>query len=622
MNYPVDVIWLIAAVWGAGFCFVPRDVYDEGISYASAIAFAIGFVVLAIAVGVAGLTVGYSDAVLTILGLLFSAGVFISVTSFRLLATHGMEFMRKWRWSLVVVCVLPFLQLWSTLGPETFVDSLWYHLAVPKFWLLNGRLADVPFNVPSHYPMLSHLPYVMVLWLDEPWCADVHARLFSVFPMIPLLLGVYGACARHAGPRAGILAAALTGSIAWWPLPAIANIQAIVALMTTLGYTELWRWLETRRTRRLLLSAALMGAACATKLNAVVMGLVPCLLLVGLDAVRSRSIRGLGWVPAYGGLAVAWLVPWWIANAVRRGNPFYPFAEGLFPSPEPYHNAATTLLAQHHIAPVEAGTFDAWLSALVGLGKNLVSNGDVLICLTPFMGIILAVLARRHVHLWVSIPLILIMATTVSGLNAERLVSVSYPALAVLYGVAIVLLVRSFSRYRWLYWIVLLLPVLTTLNVKYWYVTNPGIGWRGRVSVAPFAYSRVLRAESVEYLSILHIEIGQQLQGLLRRQIGEEPLVYAHRAGYPFHIPGRHIVPDFAFDLPLARWLSDGGRELALTRLSALGVNVLYIGSQLDRAEPRELSGLESLLGETPHPRSVYVIEPDGVCRRCWGTAD
>ena len=623
MTYPVDVIWLIVSIWSVGFCVLPRGYSGKSGAYTSALAFACGYILLASVLGLIGLTTGYGNTVLYCLGLFLTVSIYLSFPRLRSFVSGGSVFVRRCRWTVIPICVLPAVYLWSTLGPETFVDSLWYHLAAPKFWLLNGRLADVPFNVPSHYPMFSHLPYVMVLWLDCPWQADVHARLFSVFPLIPLLLGVYGASARRAGRRAGIVAVALTGSVVWWPLPAIANVQAVVALFTFLGFAELWRWIETRRMERLVLSSILTGAACATKLNAVLLGLIPCLLLICIDALRNRRMRRLWLVPAYGFISALWLAPWWISNAVRRGNPFYPFAESLCPSPEPYHSAAQKLLSQHHLAPVEAGTVGAWLHGVCELIQNLLGNGDVLICLAPCMTIILVVLARRHVHLWASIPAILVMAATVSGLNAERLISVAYPVLAVSIGVAAGLLPRAFPRYRWLFWLLLLLPIATTLHTKYLYISNPEIGWHGQVAVTQHAYYKELIVQNVGIDTLLMQPScpGEKspLDALPGREVQGRALIYTHRAGYPYHLPGLHVVPDFAFGNLLDTWLIEGGRELALSRFSELGVNVLYIGRQLDRAGPDELERLESLLGDAPEGGTLYVIERGGVCRRCWG---
>src|SRR6185369_12893799 len=42
--------------------------------------------------------------------------------------------------------------LFQNLAPETFYDSMVYHLAVPTYWLFQHGLTDFPSNFFSNYP--------------------------------------------------------------------------------------------------------------------------------------------------------------------------------------------------------------------------------------------------------------------------------------------------------------------------------------------------------------------------------------------------------------------------------------------------------------------------------------
>ncbi len=602
MIFPFDILGLAVAIWGTGWLCARRGLEDEGLAYRSALAFGFGFVSLAVVLGGIGLCGGFRSPVLYLLTFTLFVGCGLGLSSFRASLRRAVEFSKAHGLFCIPLGILFLFSVWSSLGPERFVDSLWYHLAVPKQWLLSGRIEAVPFNVPSHYPMLAHLPYVLVLWLDDPWRADVHARLFSILPLLPLSLGVYGVAARHAGTRAGILAATLTFSVVWWPFPAIANVQSVLALLTFLAYAELWRWFETRHTRRLIYAAIFMGAACSSKLNALVFGFAPALLLLAVDACARRSLRGTVRAAVFFVCTIFWLVPWWIGNAIRCSNPFYPFAETLWPSPEPFHSAALRLLESHSIAPLESPNLSAWLLEVGRVYTNMVIGGDVLLCMAPFAAMILAVLSWRKWRLWLSVPFILCMTLTVAGLNAERLISVTHPVLAVVTGVALGLLVTRTPRLRWFYFVALLLPPASTVHTKYLFATNPGIDWRGRIAVTDEAYTdellnrRLLTPEQIPLIA----------------QLEAKPLpgsVYMAWAGYPCHLPGRQLVPDLFFGSPLDDWLREGGTELALQELQEREVNAILIGSKSYGWRPGEFRRLERFLGEEPVPHKLYRLD-------------
>lgn len=602
MIFPFDILGLAVAIWGTGWLCVRRGLDDEGLAYRSALAFGFGFVSLAVLLGGGGLCGGFRTPVLYLLTFALLVGFGLGWSSFRAFLRRALEFSKTHGLLCIPLGILFLLYGWSSLGPERFVDSLWYHLAVPKHWLLSGRIEAVPFNVPSHYPMLAHLPYVPVLWLDDPWRADVHARLFSILPLLPLSLGVYGVAARHAGTRAGILAATLTASVIWWPFPVIANVQSVLALLTFLAYAELWRWFETRRTRRLVYAAIFMGAACSSKLNALLFGLAPTLVLLAADACARRSLRGVARGALFFACTILWLVPWWIGNAIRCGNPFYPFAESLCPSPEPFHSAALRLLKSHSIAPLESPSLSAWFSGVGDVYTNMVGGGDVLLCMAPFAALILAVLSRREWRLWLSVPLILFMTLTVAGLNAERLISVTHPVLAVVTGVALGLLVTRTPRLRWLYFVALLLPAVSALHAKYLFVTNPGIDWRGRIAITDEAYTdellqrRLLTPEQIPLIAQMEVE-------------SSPGSVYMLWAGYPYHLPGKQLVPDVFFGSPLDDWLREGGEELALQELRERNVSVILIGSKFHGKRPDEVRRLRLFLGEEPVSHKLYRLD-------------
>ncbi len=57
----------------------------------------------------------------------------------------------------IVIFILLTIYFLGACVPEREVDSLWYHLAVPLYYITHGGFIQlVPFNMPSHYPMNVH----------------------------------------------------------------------------------------------------------------------------------------------------------------------------------------------------------------------------------------------------------------------------------------------------------------------------------------------------------------------------------------------------------------------------------------------------------------------------------
>ena len=100
------------------------------------------------------------------------------------------------------------LTLFGALAPSNELsgdyDGLFYHLTLPKLYLLHGRISAQPWLTHSNFPFLLEMLYLLGLMLHGP----ILAKLFHFACGWLAVLGVYTFGRRFWGPRAGLLGAA------------------------------------------------------------------------------------------------------------------------------------------------------------------------------------------------------------------------------------------------------------------------------------------------------------------------------------------------------------------------------------------------------------------------------
>ncbi len=69
--------------------------------------------------------------------------------------------------ALVVIACAVLLNLMETAAPEIFYDSLVYHLALPKLYLIRGRIVPTPQNIFSGMPFGVEMLYGLALSLSD-----------------------------------------------------------------------------------------------------------------------------------------------------------------------------------------------------------------------------------------------------------------------------------------------------------------------------------------------------------------------------------------------------------------------------------------------------------------------
>ena len=233
---------------------------------------------------------------------------------------------------VVFACAL----VWATLPPAT-IDEVAYHLAVPKSWVLDGRVTELPLIATSYFPFgveSAHLPALALL--GDVGALTAHLVHLAVAAAV-LVLAVRWVAAR-ASMGAALLAAALlatppalmtSAGLAWneWPLLGIALVlffsleqlageegpqpACTVALALAAGLCTKYTWLP-------FAAAALVGGA---------------FLLRG-------KLRTLAFAAVCGGALGS---AFYLRNLLWTGDPVAPFLQPLAPAAGHFNGAGGLL---------------------------------------------------------------------------------------------------------------------------------------------------------------------------------------------------------------------------------------------------------------------------------------
>ncbi|RYZ04707.1 MAG: hypothetical protein EOO73_23055 [Myxococcales bacterium] len=346
-----------------------------GPAFLYALAFGLGFVLVAVGIGrrvlvALGASTRLSAVEESVLAFSLGAGSLqfvpfilgisgaLSVTSLRvasitLLLVFGYDAWRVLRALRAAVSGAPSLPLWlkgwalallpgvllallHALTPTLDADGLGYHLTVPKRWLVLGSLDYLPTYPYSNTPMGVE----MLFTLGLAWGGDVPAK------MVHLLLGLAAAgtfyvaasrVVRGALPALGV-ALLLFGPFGIGPLMGWAYVEAATACVLVAAGLAWLAWYRERDPSLLRIAGLLAGISASFKMTA---GLVPVALAALTLALLWRDERIaqrerprvvlsalLGFLPF---VAVP-VLPWLVRSAILTGNPVFPMFAGMIPS--------------------------------------------------------------------------------------------------------------------------------------------------------------------------------------------------------------------------------------------------------------------------------------------------
>lgn len=219
----------------------------------------------------------------------------------------------------------------GVLGPEFAFDALWYHLTLPKLYLLNHGVYHIPGNLLyySDMPKLAEMLYTGALSFGTETFVKSIQWIFGLLTC----LSIYIFARKWFSPLIAFIAVVIFYAnlvVAWESITAY--IDLVRAFFEILALWVFMNWWEGTKQKWLLLSAVMIGLAITTKLLAIG-SLVIFVLLIFWKGItgKKRNIRlVIKNIMLYCVVAFAIPAPWMVFAFVHTGNPVYPFFSDLY----------------------------------------------------------------------------------------------------------------------------------------------------------------------------------------------------------------------------------------------------------------------------------------------------
>ncbi len=230
---------------------------------------------------------------------------------------------------LSLIIVQGLVNLIGVFGPEISFDSLWYHLTLPKLYLINHSIFHIPGGLLyySDMPKLTEMYYVATLAFGNETLAKLIHFSFGIF----VLAAIYKISRKSISQKYSLIAALIFYSnlvVGWESITAYIDLsRTFFEVMTLWAFLN---WIEKNNNKWLVISGTMLGFAISTKLVAVGTTLIFFPLLVYIAYLNKEKIM----VAAKRFLIFVFFsilipLPWFIFSFLNTGSPFYPYFSNI-----------------------------------------------------------------------------------------------------------------------------------------------------------------------------------------------------------------------------------------------------------------------------------------------------
>ena len=273
-------------------------------------------------------------------------------------------------WLLIGAVLL--LILISALGPEIEWDALVVHLFAAKTYVQGHGLKPIPDVPQTFFPRHVTMLFTFAMLLHN----ETTAKLVQYLLGILTLIAAYGFGCRVFSRDVALVSVAILMSspLFVWEMRT-AHTELGLTLYVFLSLMAAVVWLRSRERGWLIASTYFLAFSQGTKYHALfALFALACIVAVEhWSQARDvkRAIYTGGRIAALGALG---LVPWVLDNAIRAGNPFFPFFNTVFASP--YWDASLTRIGMHEMqnSGVSLSLQNWW--QLLTLGWQMVTNDN------------------------------------------------------------------------------------------------------------------------------------------------------------------------------------------------------------------------------------------------------
>jgi len=457
------------------------------------------------------------------------------------------------------------LLLPQLLLPVVDSDGLRYHLALPKLFLLTGKIFIYRWDPVGTFPQITESIYLIVLRIAGGETAKfVHAGFFVASLAVLILLLHRERRSRRFAVLAAVLFAAAPVVLA----PATAAFTDHAALFHLATALVLLTRSPRGETATFACAGIALAAAAGSKLTAG--PVIAALILYGLWMIWSRHPSEPGWKIR----TAAWLVlppilafaPFGLEAALLRGDPFYPLGYAVLHKPIPG-------IARERLEYTTQ--FHSNVGGPLGIGWTP-GNGlqdDEVAGLHHAIGLFALALCirdrRARRYLLLIVPL---LAVAVVMRPPTRYLIPMFFGLAALEAQAAAAVFRRAARF---FGLLLALPAIVASASFLLTHLAPADFLRGRTSRRSFLETRLPGYRATEIVNSLP----------------PGGVVMALDLPVPYYFDRPWIVEGILFDPPLVSWVHEGaGTSEISEHLRELGVRYLVVTPGYGGGTPSSLS--------------------------------
>lgn len=212
------------------------------------------------------------------------------------------------------------------LGPEIGFDAMWYHLTLPKLYLMYHAVLHFPGVLYySDMPRLTEMLYTAGLAFGSDfWARGVHF-LFGLLDCIV----IYAIGRKFFSQKWAIVLPVIFYSnlvVGWESISGYIDLSR--TFFTTTAFLAFLTWLETKEKKYFTFSAILVGLTISTKLLSLPdLGIYTVALLYH-ERSTTVFLKRFKSIAFFLSVAVCSVLPWFAFAYVHTGNPLYPMFTG------------------------------------------------------------------------------------------------------------------------------------------------------------------------------------------------------------------------------------------------------------------------------------------------------
>ncbi len=225
---------------------------------------------------------------------------------------------------LFLISIQALINLIGVLGPEISFDALWYHLTLPKIYLLNHRIFDIKGDLLyySNFPKLVEMLYISGLSFGNEIIPKLTHFLFGLASVFV----VYKISKKYLDTKFSLLTSVIFYSnlvIGWESIASYIDLaRTFFELLAVFCFLN---WTEFRKRKWLVYSAFMLGFAISAKLISVLSLAIFLIYIMYAFLFKSNDVRN--WFInsfIFTFISIGVTFPWLLITFINKGNPIYP----------------------------------------------------------------------------------------------------------------------------------------------------------------------------------------------------------------------------------------------------------------------------------------------------------